>query len=144
MTSVREAIFAEVERRLRELLNIGEVERVPSGDPRRFPALEIAEGGPQVRAEQEYGSTRWRMTIVVAGYVEGGSGARAHAAINDLHARACQVLFTEPPLGGLVEMIEEGDVRFQVATLASEGRMAFAQDVIVQFATQRGNPALPA
>lgn len=133
----REAIFAEVETRLRSLPSALEVERMASGDPSSYPALNIEDGGQNADNETEGGATRYDLTIAIEGYVSGGGGAEAHAAANALYGDVKKVLLSEPPLGGLAEEINEGGARFAVAILSNERRIGFVAEFIVRFVAPR-------
>ncbi|CAD7335385.1 hypothetical protein FIV32_02340 [Sphingomonadales bacterium 58] len=142
MTSVRESIFAEIETRLNAISGV-QVERLPAGDPDIFPALGIYDG-VQEPIERGAGYTRHELTVTIEGFVEQADGVEAHVALNDLHAQTVAALLPEPPLGGLVDEINEGGLRVSVAELASVRRLGFGLDIIIQFSTARENPALPA
>lgn len=138
--SAREQIFAVVDARLAAVTGVLEYERQPTGDPAKFPALHCYDGGERLTEAESY-ATRKALFLTVEGFVQGASGAAAHAALNTLHANVVKALLTEPPLGGIVELIEEaGDLRIDVAELASQRRLGFAQDFRVEFATVRGDP----
>lgn len=141
--AIREACFAEIETRLTAIAGVIEVERMPSGDPMSFSALHIFDGG-QRAGDSNVESTRYDMSVLIEGYVEGGSGSAAHGAINALYADVVAALMPEPPLGGLVETIDEGDLQISVAQLASIERLAFALDFKITFPTRRDDPAQPA
>jgi hypothetical protein len=140
MTAAREQIFAELDARLSAIEGVAEYERLPSGDPNRFPAVHLFEGG-QSPAESEVGSSQKMLRVTVEGYVKGGSGTAAHAAMNALHAKVVSALMTDPPLGGLAETVVDSDLRVDVAELASVRRLGFAQDFDIQFATPWGDPS---
>ncbi|MCK0533405.1 hypothetical protein [Sphingobium agri] len=143
MTNLREAIFAAIESRLTAIPSIGRVERMPAGDPDLFPALSIFDG-VQEPIERGASHTRHELTITIEGFVEQADGVEAHAGLNDLYAQTVAALLTEPPLGGLIDEINEGGMRVSVAQLASESRLGFGLDFTIQFSTARENPALPA
>lgn len=136
MSGAREAIFADIEARLRDALPDAEIERMPSGDPSGFPALGIIDRG-HGPTEFEAGTTRYQLDITIDGYVESGGGSAAHAAMNDLYEAVKAALITEPPLGGLVESIDEGDFTADVAALASQRRVGFQADFQIIFSTGR-------
>ncbi len=140
MTVVREAICALVEERFAALPGVTEVERMPSGDPMSFNALHIFDDGQQPRDGQAQAS-EYELGLTIVGYVEGNSGATAHGELNALYAAVVTTLLTDPPLGGLAETIDEGPMRIDVASLASDSRLAFTLDIIVGFSTKRGRPA---
>lgn len=140
MVAAREQIFVKVDARLSGIHGVAEYERQPSSDPDKFNAVHCYDGGERL-IETEAGATRKALSFTVEGYVNGASGPEAHAALNELHANVVKSLLTEPPLDGLVELIEEdGDLRIDVAELASQRRLGFAQDFRVEFATVRGDP----
>lgn len=139
MTSAREAIFAKIEQLLTALPSVAEVERMPSGDPDKFPALHIWDEG-QRPEQSEAGVTEYGMTFNIDGYVEAAGGSAAHMALNALHSAMVQALVTEPPIGGLVDEITEGVMNVSIAPLASKRRLAFTAEFTVNFPTARGNP----
>lgn len=136
MTAIREQILGLVDQRLAPLAE--EYERNPSDDPTRFPALAANDGGHRI-VETEAGATRYALDLTVEGYVEGGTGAQASAALNELYAAVVATMMTEPPLGGLAETIEEGDLRVATATLASDRRLGFTLEFTITFPTRRGD-----
>jgi hypothetical protein len=137
-------IFAEIDERLAPAAIDGlkSYERMPSGDPAKFPALVVYDDGDDL-AEQETGSTRLGLMVSVEGYMEGQGGAATHDAMLQLHAAVVAALCDDGGnLGGLVENIEiAGRRRVVVAQLANKRRIGFAQDFEITFATERGNPA---
>lgn len=136
MSAVREVIFAAIDTAL--ALDVNEYERMPSGDPARFPARHVHDGGQQ-RVESEAQFSRYAMEVTVEGFVEGNGGAEAHAALNRLYADTVTRMLAL--IGGAgIEEIEEGDFRPAIAPLAASRRMAFSQDFRVTFATRRGDP----
>jgi len=143
MTAKREAILAAIEEALASTDAV-EVEADPTGDPTRFPALCILDGGQQVVAGQgEVGQTRYNMTVVIEGYVEGGTNAAARAALNELYLQTVTALLVDPPLGGLATSIDERDLRIDVAELASKRRLAFALSLDIEFSARRESPSHP-
>jgi hypothetical protein len=141
MTAVREQIFAAVETLLREIDDVLEVERMPSGDPGQFPALHIFDQGDKL-TEGEAGTDRWEMAIGLDGYVSGGDGAEAHGAINALYSAVVEALFPEPVLGGLAHEIAVQAVQFVVADRGNARRLAFSADISIFYATRRGMPQI--
>lgn len=139
MTAAREAIFAKIEELLNTITGVNEVERMPSGDPSKFPALHIWDEGQRLE-QAEAGVTEYDMTFNIDGYVEAPGGSPAHTALNALHSSMVQVLVTEPPIGGLVDEITEGVMNVTIAPLASKRRLAFTAEFTVNFPTNRGNP----
>jgi hypothetical protein len=140
VTAIREQILAILDTRLAALPGLAEYERMASGDPAAFPALILNDNGQSIR-ETEAGATRYALDLMIEGYVEGGTGASASAALNELHAAVVAAVMSEPPIGGLAEVIEEGALRVDVATLGGARRLGFALDLTIQFATRRGDPA---
>lgn len=136
MSGAREAIFAEIEARLRAARPDAEVERMPSGDPSAFPAYGIIDRG-HGPTEHEAGTTRYQLDVTIDGYVESAGGSAAHAEMNALYEDAKAALITEPPLGGLAESIDEGDFTADVAALASQRRIGFQADFTIIFSTDR-------
>ena len=135
----REQIFQVIDARLAP--GVASYERQPSSDPAKFPARHVFDNGERPVGSESGATTRKTLTITVEGYVEGHSGAGAHAALNALHASTVALMMTEPPLGGLVETIEEArDLRVDVAELANKRRLGFSQDFEVTFSTVRGDP----
>lgn len=139
MTAVRELIFAGIETALDGAAE--EVERMPSGDPSAWPALHIFDDGDRL-VEGETSTDRWDLSLGIDGYVEGGSGAEAHAAINALYATVIERLYADHVLAGLVTEIQAEGVRFLVAERASKRRLAFSLDLTINYATRRGRPQI--
>jgi hypothetical protein len=143
MTAIREQIFAAIEALLQDIDGVGEVERMPSGDPASFPALHLfddghrpSDSGPEADAQLQ------ALSVAIDGYVQGGDGAEAHAALNALYAAVIEALFPEPVLGGLAEEIEETGFSVTVAERANKRRLAFALQLTIHYATRRGSPQL--
>ncbi len=139
MTAVRTLIQDEVSRCLQTGCAAAEVELMPSGDPSRFPALQIFDEGDQPD-EGEAGTSRWIMTLGIDGYVEGGVGSEALGALNELYADVVEALFAEPVLGGIATEIEITGFKPTVAERASARRMAFSSSLQIYYATRRGRP----
>jgi len=141
----REQIFVEIDDRLEAIEGLAEYERMPAGDPSRFPALAAYDLG-QVKIDGEVGTMRCRLGLTVEGHVRIAAGteppgAAAHAALNALHAVVVKTLCEDGnSLGGLVELIEETDMRTAVATFGEVRALGFAQDFEIEFATVRGDP----
>lgn len=137
-----ETIFGEVDARLESLNGVESYERMPSGDPARFPALAVYDEGDDPD-EHEAGATRATLQITVEGYVEGFGGPAVHATMLQLHANAVFALCGDAGsnLGGIVENIEiVGRRRVAVAQLSDKRRLGFAQDFAITYATPRGDP----
>lgn len=144
MACVREDILAEMASRLQAVAGVQEFARESTGDPTKFPALFLTEG-PMESRTLESGTQGYAMSILIEGYVNGGDGAEAAAARNDLYAASAAALLADnQTLGGMVHHIEERRFRPSVAELSNKRRAAFELEVEVQFSTMRGNPALPA
>lgn len=143
MTAQRERIFGELATRLQAIAGLGEFQRMPSGEPARFPALFLFDGGHQpAQGGEESGTQRQALSIGIDGYVAGGGGADAHAAINALYAAVIEALFPEPVLGGLANEITEDGFTVTVAERASVRRLAFELQLTVHYATRRGMPQI--
>lgn len=140
MSAVRARILAEIEARLKTIPAIAEVEIMPSGDPIDFPALHIFDDGHAIR-NGEAGLTGYDIVPELVGYVEGSSGKEAHLELTNLYATAVALLTPDPPLGGLAQSIDEGDMRILVAPLEKGGRLAFTLGLPITFFTRRGDPA---
>jgi hypothetical protein len=134
-------IFAEIDVRLEALAGIESYQRMPSGDPDVFPALEVYDNG-DLPAEFEAATTQTELEISVVGVMEGHGGAATHDAMIALHAVTVFALCGDAGtnLGGLVENIEARGRRVVVAKLAEKRRLSFAQDFIITLATPRGDP----
>lgn len=139
MPAVRSTIFAEIVRRLDAIGDAAETELMPSSDPMSFPARHVFDGGQGI-VEAEAGVTRYGLSFTVEGYLEQAGGDGAHAQLNDFYAATVVALMPDPPLGGLAETIDEGDLRITVAPLASLDRLAFALDFTLTFPTRRDDP----
>ena len=140
MTAKREAIFAAVEARLAAISGVGEVARMSSGDPSRWPALFIEDGGQTVNLNTEPGLNRYELTVSIDGFVEGGDGASAHADANALYLSVIAALFDGQLLGGLAEQIDEADLRMQSAHLADARRIGFSLDIKITFVAAKAAP----
>lgn len=143
MTAIRAQIVATIEARLAAIDEVREVVVMPSGDPVKFPALHIFDDGHAVD-ESDTAGTKYGFIPRIEGYIEGSSGAVAYAQINDLYAATIRNLVTDPPIDGLAETVDEGDMRLFVATLASKPRLGFTLDLPISFYTDREDPAKPA
>ena len=135
-------IFAALDARLSAVTGLLEYERMPTGDPAKFPALHLFDGGDEP-SEQEHAATRLMLSVTVEGYVEAAAGATAHDALTDLHAKAVAALCNDAGsnLGALVENIEiVGTRRIDTPELGETRRLGFAQDFTIAFATVRGDP----
>lgn len=142
MTAALSLIYGEVDERLAAVVGPeGSYERMPSGDPDAFPALEVVDGGDSPSEdESETLADRWDLQFTVFGYVENYGGAAAHDALIALHASTVTALCGDgKKLGGLVDVIEPQGRRTDVAELADVRRMGFAQDFKVVYATPVGN-----
>jgi hypothetical protein len=145
MTAAGE-IFARVDERLAVglIARLQSYERMPSGDPVKFPALAAFDEGITI-IEEETGTVRIRHRLIVEGYEEGVGGAATHNDMLQLHADACFSLLGDPGqnlnLPGKVESIAMAGGRREATRLADKRRVGFAQDFDVTYAIQRGNPA---
>ena len=138
MTAVRETLWLAIDAAM--AVPAGEYQRMPSGDPKAYPARHGHDNGQSV-VDREAQNSRYSMDVTIDGYVQGQGGAATHAALNELHAdtvrRMMALIDTVPG----IETIEEGDMRSGVAAIASVRSMAFSQDFTVIFATRRGDPS---
>lgn len=138
---VRLSILEKVAERLRDITTAQEVQLMPSGEPERFDALHIFDEG-QSPVEGEVGTSRFAMSIGIDGYVSGGTGTDAAAALNSLYADTIEALFTEPVLDGLATEIAESGLKIMVVQRASARRLSFDLSLTVFYATQRGSPRI--
>ncbi|WP_010218851.1 hypothetical protein [Sphingomonas sp. PAMC 26621] len=143
MTAVRSDIFLDILARLTAIGDTAETELMPSSDPVEFPARHIFDNGQSI-VELEAGITRYQIDFTVEGYLEQPGGQAAYLALNNFYAATVAALVTDPPLGGLVETLDEGDMRITVAPLADKPRLGFAIDFSLTYATRRDDPAQPA
>ena len=114
---------------------------MPSGDPALHPALHIFDGGQRVEIG-EAGTTRYALTIGIEGFVSGGTGGSAHAALNALHAATIAAIYDSTALAAISEEIEEGAMNVAVADRGDDRTIGFSLDLTIYFATQRGDPAI--
>jgi hypothetical protein len=120
-----------------------EIEIEPSGDPSEFPSIALIDSGHTV-LEREATLTRREMALTVSGFVEGEGGDAPSAERSALHAAIVAAIMADETLGGVVELVDDGDLRMSTAVLASQRRLGFDQDFAIQFTTSRINPAQPA
>ena len=139
--TVRDLILAAVVAAIEGLAP--EIEIEPAGDPSVFPSIGIFDNG-HIVIEREAFATRREMALLIEGYVDGGDGAAPTAERNALAAAIVTALLADETLGGVAELVDDGDLRNSTAVLASQRRLGFAQDFAIQFTTSRANPALPA
>lgn len=137
MPAIRETIFAAIDAAMK--IDVAEYERMPSGDPAKFPARHVHDGGQAV-IEREAQTSRYAMEITIEGFVQGDGGAVTHAGLNALYADTVTRMMGLIGAVAEIEAIDEGDFRPGVAPLASRRSMSFAQDFTVTFATRRGDP----
>ena len=143
MSTVLDDVSDAIRAALAPVVAPNDVEMEPAGDPDAFPALDLMINGWRV-LEREANLTRRELSFTVGGYVERGDGLEASQERAELHAAAVAAIMTDPTLGGLVELTDDGDLRMHTAVLASVRRLAFAQDFVAQLTTSSTNPALPA
>ena len=144
MSTVRDDIDDAIEAALVDVLgDPAAIEFEPNGDPGVYPSLAIFNHGDRL-IEQDSVSERRSMDLTIEGYVAGAGSREGVRARNDLHARAVAAIMADEQLGGLVELIDAGDLRRTTLQFDVGGRLTFAQDLTIQFTTLRGNPALPA
>lgn len=141
MNPLRSQIILLIAERLSAISGIAEVEVMPSGDPVSFPALHIFDPGHDTDTDTALGVTRYDMSPYIEGYHELPGGRAAYEALNAIYAEVVSALVSDPPLDGLAETIDEGDMRMEVATLASNRRLGFSLKFNITFPTSRSNPA---
>ena len=140
MTAIREQICAILDARLAAIPGVAEYERDPSGDPSDFPAISMTDNGQRI-VGGESGITCYALDLTIEVYAEGSSGAAVSAQLNEFHAAVVSAIMQEPPINGLAESFEEGDLVRDTAHLADKPRKGFRQDFTITFPTRRGNPA---
>lgn len=143
MSAPRDQIFQLALARLIALPDAAETELMPSADPISFPARHIFDGGQSIE-ESGHNFTMYRLGLTVEGYLERDGGTDVHQQLNAFYAATVAALVSDPPLDGLAETIDEGDMRVMVAPLAGTNRLAFALDFSVTFFARRDDPAQPA
>lgn len=144
MTAVREQIFAAIEARLSAIASpaIGEVRRMPGGDPTRLPALFIFDqGDTATRDEEETDTMAFIMSVGVDGFVAGDA---PHTVANALYAAVVEALFPQPVLGGLATEIRIERLNMAVAERAKDHRLGFGLDLAIHYHTRFGEPQEPA
>lgn len=140
MTARRELIFAEIEARLAAIASpaLGEVERMPSGDPSKFPALFIFDQGDDPAIEQDETDTEaFELSIGIDGFVNGDA---PHTAAHALYAAVKRALMTQPPLGGLADEIRQGRLDMAIAERAKDHRLGFGVEFKITYRTRFGEP----
>lgn len=136
MPSIRGNIFLALDVALAP--GVMEYERMPSGDPAKFPCRHLHDSG-QSPTEREAQNSRYDMEITVEGFVQGNGGAAAHDQLNDLYADTVTCVMALIDRDD-IETIEEGALRPAIAPLAASRRLGFALDFAITFATRRGDP----
>lgn len=138
MTAIRELIIQRVVTLLAatDAVEIGEE---ASGDPSRFPALQVFDAGQDV-VEGEAGTERFMLKVGIDGFVENGDGAAARAARSQLYAQVVEALLAEGAFTGLADEVEQGNLANSGAQLASRRRLGFSLDITIHYATARGAP----
>lgn len=137
MTAVRELILQRVASLL--AATSAQVEEEPSGDPSRYPALQIYDLGHDP-VTGEAGTERFILSVGIDGFVQGGTGASVRADRNALYAEVIEALFADGAFDGLAEEIEQGKLANSVAELSDTKRLGFSLDIMIHFATARGAP----
>jgi hypothetical protein len=144
MTAVRERIFVEIEARLAAITSpaVQEVERMPPGDPTRFPALFIFDQGDRLaEEEEETDQMAFVMSVGIDGFVAGDA---PHTAANALYAAVVEALFPQPVLGGLATEIQIVRLDMAVAERAKDHRLGFGLELALHYHTRFGEPQEPA
>lgn len=141
-------IFAEVDARIAALATEegGVYERMPSGDPARFPSLDAFDNGDTPMHEEEDTETdRMALRLTIAGLVKGTSGPAAHTALLALRSKVVRRIAGDPDhrLGSVecVESVRIGARRVDIAGLASKRSLGFEQDFLIVYSTVRGDPS---
>lgn len=138
MTAVRELILQRVASLL-AATGAQQIEEEPSGDPSRYPALQVYDLGHDP-VTGEAGTERFILSVGIDGFVQGGTGASARADRNALYAEVIEALFADGAFDGLAEEIEQGKLANSVADLSDTRRLGFSLDIMIHFATARGAP----
>jgi len=144
MTAVREQIFAAIEARLEAITTpaIGDVRRMPGGNPTQFPALFIFDQGEAAaRDEEETDTMAFVMSVGIDGFVAGDA---PHSAANALYAAVIEALFPQPVLGGLATEIRIERLNMAVAENAADHRLGFGLELAILYHTRFGEPQEPA
>ena len=144
MTAIREQIFVEVKSRLTAIASpsVAEVQRMPSGDPSRFPALFIFDQGDRpAEDEEETDTMAFVMSLGIDGFV---SGDAPHSAANELYSAVVEALFPQPVLDGLATEIRVARLDMAVAERGLDHRLGFALELTIIYHTRFGEPQQPA
>ena len=141
MTAKRFAIIEAVEGAMLSISGVEEVLVNASGDPTRFNAIFITDGGQSADSNTEPGCTRYSMQLKIEGYVAGGDGKEATANINALYLDVVNAVMSEAELQSLCEVLDEGALQVETVVLSKLRRMGFALDLNIEFVADRENPA---
>ena len=141
MTARRETIIAAVFTRLQTVPGLALCRRMPNAEPSEFPALDLDDRGQQV-LDRDAQQTRYAMTLVVEGRVQGTGGTAAHQALNTLYAATVRALLADIQLGGLCDDIREEDTSIDVSALAQSATLAFATAFTIEFTARTYDPDL--
>lgn len=137
-----ELIHAEFEARLNTIgMLAAEVASTASGDPSKFPAVNLDDSGLQPTIGTELGVTLYEYRLSVEGTVEGSGGPATRAERNALYHAVVAAIMIDTDLGGLVEEIEESDTKFGVSNLTSKRHASFLTYFIVRFRADQSNPS---
>jgi hypothetical protein len=141
MTARREILIGEVMARLASVPGDPLVLRQPNAQPSTYPALTIDDRG-QRRITAGAIHNIYAITLVIGGYVA-GQGAAGAAALNALYAATIRALFADgAQLGGLADVITEGDLTIEGAALDRQFTTFFELILDVQFRSRTHDPDL--
>ncbi|BBK44126.1 hypothetical protein STVA_41460 [Allostella vacuolata] len=149
----RERILLAIETRLAAIATsvpglTVERDREEPVETKDMPRLVVTELGEVLQGDLT-GEDGWTLTLAVAGYVRGATGANdaarakaAAAAANDLRARAQAALRADVTLGGLARDLRpaaEAEA-FPLLIDCADPAKAFATPWEVDYATEEGDP----
>ncbi|WP_310498309.1 hypothetical protein [Sandarakinorhabdus sp.] len=115
--------------------------RQPNADPTSYPALKIDDLG-HTKLESDATHSLYRLRLMVSGYVQGGTEAATDAALNELYGDVVRAVMVDPQLGGLCDLIDEGDLEREVSALSSRSTGAMDLMLFIEFRTRTHNPDL--
>jgi hypothetical protein len=141
MTARREQIILEVLARLAAVPAAALVLRQPNAQPTTSYTLTLDDRGQRL-VEAGAIHNRFDMTLVIGGYVS-GQGATAAAAVNEFYAETARALFADGmQLGGIAELVTEGDLSIDAASVDQDFTTFFELLITVQFIARTHDPAL--
>jgi hypothetical protein len=141
MTARREAIIVEVLNRLAAVPGVALVLRQPNAQPTTSYTITLDDRGQRV-AEAGAVHNRFDLTLIIGGYVS-GRGAAPAAAVNEFYAGTIRTLFADGiQLGGLAEVVTEGDLAIDTASIDQDFTTFFELALTIQFIARTHDPAL--